>query len=388
MPLIDDPRAKLLIANHGRRVMIALAVAGLLALIVAAGIALTPPTTMATEQTDRQTIETTGAVSADVVDEEEWNGILEDGSTYLIDASPVVDIEPRTTAPDGTQVTHEVIIQIEGSRDGEVFWYEEEVLAEEEITVEDGEATSSVSIDVVELQQDLADLQQRLAGVGSVQTSVHLRTEYDTGRYQGELTTSSNLIVTDRAYWFESDLSDSASPDTTVTVERTESPNWLAVSLSGLVGLLLLTGAGTVRAADPESMDIDSIKQEIHRRRYADWISTGSIPMWVGNNYIELDTLEDVVDVAIDTKERVVHDRRRDLFAVITDNVVYYYNKVGNWEEGAWPSMDLPEPEAQVNVSGGAMDPPGGSPRDEESDEPDVSGDEPGDWDDDVWQDL
>ncbi|MFC7212342.1 DUF5305 domain-containing protein [Natronoarchaeum sp. GCM10025321] len=388
MPLIDDPRAKLLIANHGRRVMIALAVAGLLALIVAAGIALTPPTTMATEQTDRQTIETTGAVSADVVDEEEWDGISDDGSTYLIDASPVVDIEPRTTAPDGTEVTHRATVQIEGSRDGDVFWYEEKVLAKEAVTVEDGEATSSVSIDVVDLQQDLADLQQRLAGVGSVQTSVHLQTEYDTGRYQGDLSTSSNLIVTDRAYWFESDLSDSASPDTTVTVERTESPNWLAVSLSGLVGLLLLTGAGTVRAADPESMDIDAIKQEIHRRRYADWISTGSIPMWVGNNYIELDTLEDVVDVAIDTKERVVHDRRRDLFAVITGNVVYYYSKIGNWDEGAWPSMDLPEPDESVNVGGGTMDPPGGSPRDEEPEESEDSDDGPGNWDEDVWQDL
>lgn len=386
MPLINDPRAKLLIANHGRNLMLALAVVGVIALVVAAGIALTPPTTMATEQTDQQSIETTGVVSAEVVDEEEWAGVSEDGSTYLIEASPVVDIEPETSAPDGTTVTHELTLQIEGTRDGDVFWYEEDVLVSETATVEDGEMTTSTSIDVEELQQRLAELQQRLSGVGSVETTVHLRTEYDTGTYEGELTSTSVMEVTDRAYWFESDLTDSQTRDTTRTYEQTGSPNWLAVSLSGLVGLLLLTAAGTVRATNPEEMDIAAIKQEIHRRRYADWISTGSIPMWVGNNYIELDTLEDVVDVAIDTKERVVHDRRRDLFAVINGDVVYYYSKVGDWDEGAWPELNLPEAEEPINVAGGATSPPGETPREEEEEDDDAESSD--NWDEDVWRNF
>jgi len=388
MPLIDDPRAKLLIANHGQRVMIALAVAGVIALVVAAGIALTPPTTTATEQTDQQSIETSGVVSAEIVDEEEWSGVSSDGSTYLIEASPVVDIEPRTTAPDGTTVTHEVILQIEGTRDGDVFWNEEDVLLTEETTVEDGDATTSTAIDVEELQERLADRQERLAGVGSVETTLHLRTEYDTGTYEGELTATTPMEVTDRAYWFDSSLDDSQTRDTTRTYEETGSPNWMVVSLFGLMGLLFLTGAGTVRATNPEEMDIAAIKQEIHRRRYADWISTGSIPMWVGNNYIELDTLEDVVDVAIDTKERVVHDRRRDLFAVINGNVVYYYSKVGDWDEGAWPELNLPEAEEPVNVAGGATSPPGETPREGDSGNED-SGDESSEaWDEDVWRNF
>ncbi len=386
MPLIDDPRAKLLIANHGRNLMIALAVAGVIALVVAAAIALTPPTTTATEQTDQQSIETTGVISAEIVDEEEWSGVSEDGSTYLIEASPVVDIEPQTSAPDGTTVTHQVTLQIEGTRDGDVFWDEEDVLVEEETTVEDGDATTTTSVDVEELQERLAELQERLAGVGSVETTIHLRTEYDTGTYEGDLTTSSELEVTDRAYWFESSLSDSQTRDTTRTYEETSSPNWMVVSLFGLVGLLFLTGAGTVRATNPEEMDIAAIKQEIHRRRYADWISTGSIPMWVGNNYIELDTLEDVVDVAIDTKERVVHDRRRDLFAVINGNVVYYYSKVGDWDEGAWPELNLPEAEEPVNVAGGATSPPGETPREEDGGDDDAE--QSDNWDEDVWRNF
>ena len=392
MPLIDDPRAKLLIANHGRNLMIALAVAGVIALVVAAGIALTPPTTTATEQTDQQSIETTGMISAEIVDEEEWSGVSSDGSTYLIEASPVVDIEPHTSAPDGTEVTHELVLQIEATRDGDVFWNEEDVLLTEETTVEDGDATTSTSIDVEELRERLADRQQRLAGVGSVETTLHLRTEYDTGTYEGELTATTPMEVTDRAYWFDSQLADSETRDTTRTVEETGSPNWMVVSLFGLMGLLFLTAAGTVRATNPEEMDIAAIKQEIHRRRYADWISTGSIPMWVGNNYIELDTLEDVVDVAIDTKERVVHDRRRDLFAVINGNVVYYYSKVGDWDEGAWPELNLTEAEEPVNVAGGETTPPGGTPdgededwewTDDESDE-----EEPESWDEDVWRNF
>lgn len=394
MTVIDDPRAKLLIANHGRSVMIGLALAGVVALVVAAGIALTPPTTTATEQTDQQSIETTALISADVVDEEEWAGVSGDGSTYLIAASPVVDIEPSTTAPDGTTVTHEVTLQIEGTRDGDVFWNEEEVLVEDEATVDDGEATTETSIDVAELQERLAELEERLAGVGSVETTVHLRTGYDTGTYEGELTTTSEMEVTDRAYWFESSLADSDTRDTTWTAEETGSPNWLAVSLFGLVALLFLTGAWTVRATNPEEMDIDAIKQEIHYRRYADWISRGRIPMWVGNNYVELDSLMDVVDVAIDTDQRVIYDGQRDLFAVINGDVVYYYSKVGDWEQGAWPTLNLPSPDEPINVSG-SDSPPGQVPVDDDGEPASAAGDDDDadgriseEWDKDVWRNL
>ena len=74
--------------------------------------------------------------------------------------------------------------------------------------------------------------------------------------------------------------------------------------------------------------------------------------MWIGDYHVSLDTLEDVVDVAIDTNERVVHDEQRGLFAVVNDGVVYYYSDRGLWEETAWPEMDLEEQTAVINGDG------------------------------------
>lgn len=72
--------------------------------------------------------------------------------------------------------------------------------------------------------------------------------------------------------------------------------------------------------------------------------------MWIGDYHVSLDTLEDVVDVAIDTNERVVHDTQRGLFAVVNDGVVYYYSDRGLWEETAWPEMDLDDGSAVVDA--------------------------------------
>lgn len=324
--MVNNPRVKLFIANHRRKLLIGMAVAGLIALTVAAGIALSPPTTTATETRDQQSIATTGAMNASVVNDEEWDNLSPNRETFLLESSPSIDFEARTTGPDGTAVTHEVTLQIEGTRDNDVFWYEEDVLLEEETTIENGEATASVSVNVSELGHRLSTVRNRLAGVGSVQSQVHLRTEYDTGSYEGELTSTSVLAITNRAYWLESKLSDSVTRDTTVQVERTEPPNWPAILLIGLVGLLLVAGAVRIRTIDPEDLDMAALRQRVHRHRYADWISSGSVQIGEGKDYIEMDLLEDLVDVAIDTNERVVYDEEQDLFAVIQENNVYYYS--------------------------------------------------------------
>jgi len=67
--------------------------------------------------------------------------------------------------------------------------------------------------------------------------------------------------------------------------------------------------------------------------------------MGVGSEYVSLDSLQDVVDVAIDTGQRVVYDDRRDVFAVISGEVVYYYSKDGDWNRVAWPQTEREEEE-------------------------------------------
>ncbi len=410
---MDDPRFQLLIARYGRNLAIALVVVGALLLLVGGWIALTPPTTTATERTTATTASTGADTAANVTgDSDLWERgtELRNNPVYLTNASPTLAVDPRTSVPEGSSVTQTVRLRITATRDDEVFWTSTETLLDETGTAENGTATARTEIDVRDLEARLATLRERLAGVGSVQTDLLLTVEYDTGRYAGKLDASAPLVVTDRAYWLDGELSDSRPHYATTTRQVSHSPNWFAALLATLLAALSLTGAWTVFATRPEELDVDAIKQERHRRKYADWISKGSIPMWVGQNYVELDSLEGVVDVAIDTQERVVHDTRRDLFAVISEDVVYYYSKSGDWDQSSWPRMELSgrSEDETVDVGGdlsqGLGDLPGSgelsgddaasssddvpddATDDGESDEPSSHG--PGDWDDDVWRDL
>lgn len=387
--MVDSPRFQLLIARYGRRLAVALAVVGALLLLVSGWIALTPSTSTATEQTDPQRIATSAETSAVVTGDDslwEQGTVLRDNPVYLTNATPELDVTSRTSVPSDSsaEVTHDLRLRIEAERDGSVIWSDTEVLLRENQTVENGTAVSRATIDVPELRTRLARLQQQFAGVGSVEARIELTTDYNTGRETGQLQSSTRLEVTDRAYWLEGDIADSRKHTVPTTRQVTHSPNWAVVLPTALLGLLALTAAWTVFATRPEDLDVDAIRQELHRRKYDEWISTGSIPMWVGQNYVELDTLEGVVDVAIDTKERVVHDTRRDLFAVISGDVVYYYSRSGDWDQASWPRMDLPSGEDTVDV-GESSDDLGDLPGPDELSD---SGEDPEDWDDDAWRDL
>jgi len=157
-----------------------------------------------------------------------------------------------------------------------------------------------------------------------------LRVEYDTGRQQGTVTATTPVEITDNAYWLGNSLSDSATHShRSGTARTTESRSATLVGGLSVLGTLSLAGAALVARRSPT--DLEAARRAVHERRYAEWISRGSIPMWIGDYHVSLDTLEDVVDVAIDTNERVVHDTQRGLFAVVNDGVVYYYSDRGLW---------------------------------------------------------
>jgi len=159
------------------------------------------------------------------------------------------------------------------------------------------------------------------------------------------------VTITEEAYWIDGSLSDSATNSYQSGITRTtESRSPALIGGLSVLGTLALAGAVFVTRRSPA--DIDAARRAVHEQRYAEWISQGSIPMWIGDYHVALDTLEDVVDVAIDTNERVVHDQQRDLFAVLNDGVIYYYTDRGLWEETAWPEMDLQSQSAVVDADG------------------------------------
>lgn len=62
------------------------------------------------------------------------------------------------------------------------------------------------------------------------------------------------------------------------------------------------------------------------RKRFDDWISTGTLPkQYTQDSQVEVDSLQDLVDVAIDCDRRVIEDRTQGQYYVIDGTSVYTY---------------------------------------------------------------
>lgn len=315
---------------------------------------------------------------------------LEDSSVYVLNATPELTVRPETRLRNATggapieegDVTHELRLRYQAARDGRPFWNETHLVLRESPSLENGVATSNATLDVESYRERQRQLEREIAGIGSVALTMELRVEYDTGRHQGTITKTTPVKITEEAYWLGNSLSGSATRSHRSGTKRTtESRSPSLVGGLSVLGTLSLAGAVVVSRRSPT--DIEAARRAVHERRYAEWISRGSIPMWIGDYHVSLDTLEDVVDVAIDTNERVVHDEQRGLFAVVNDGVVYYYSDRGLWEETAWPEMDLEDQPPVVDADGDL------STAELEDSDAFTSSDEP-DFDDDeeVWERL
>jgi hypothetical protein len=343
-PVTLSPRSRLLLARHGKTVALSLAVVALVAL-VAAGLSIAAPgTTEVSEERDRETVATDVGTSAVVTADDSLYGegtTLEDKSRYLLSDTPELSIEVRTDAPDGTELTHELVLVTTASADDETFWEDRETLLEETHTVDGDPVSSGTEIDVRELSESVEETDERLSNVGNVELTLSLRTTYDTGTYTDEQTSAVLFELTDDAYWLDGSLSEESEHSEVVVSEIEEEPDLLVGAGLALLGIVSGAGSAFAWRHREDAVDVGALTQQVHSRRHAEWISRGQIPMWMGKDYVRLDTLEDVVDVAIDTNQRVVHDTERDLHAVIQGDVVYYYSLAGTWEEVAWPKMEM-----------------------------------------------
>ncbi len=361
--MIDNPRLDLLVARHGTAVIVALALVGVLALAISGWAVATPHEETTTQEIDTETLETELGTSAVV----ESDGLWDEGTeltnepVYLRDATSTLTLAPRTTVPTSdTAVVHDVTLRHEATRDGTVFWDRSEPLLRDQPAVDGDVAASAVEIDLEEIRAEQREVEDQVGDIANVRTVVALQTSYDTGTNADDLVLETELVVTERAAWLDDPTPSVTEPHReTQLVTNTESRSIAFVGFFALLGTVALAGAWVLRQRTP--VDEAVAQRAVHEHRYAEWISRGSLPMWVGDHHIALDTLEDVVDVAIDTSNRVVHDTDRGLFAAVTDDVVYYYSDRGRWEQTAWPSMELGASDSdEFDPSEGADD--GGGP--------------------------
>jgi hypothetical protein len=95
------------------------------------------------------------------------------------------------------------------------------------------------------------------------------------------------------------------------------------LSLVAATGLVAARQSG--RLAVTESQRVH-LSYQTKREEFDEWITTGTVPSSVTDGpTVTVDSLEGLVDVAIDTDRRVIEDQRRGLYVVVDDSYRYVY---------------------------------------------------------------
>lgn len=326
-------RAKLLVSTYGRQLVAVLLVVGVLLIGSAGWVYAHPPTTTVTDNTNKQTIESTLHTSAVVTGESnlyEQGTQLRDTPIYLLGSTPNVTLTVHTsTPPDETvQLTQQLELVMQATSDGTVFWERSRLLEEQQATATEGSSNTSTTLNVPEIQNEADQIRSEIGPKSSLHVFIRVTTAYETSRYSGTMSDTSSLGVSGTTYSFEPltlEKTESTPKDRVVILPNRNVFSYLVPAGGGIAVLLLAVGIGIMsrRATVP-----DSLAQQIHRTRYSEWISAGTLPQSMGAQRVPVDSLEDLVGIAIDTRKRVVFDEQQDVYVVLDGTIAYYY---GDW---------------------------------------------------------
>ncbi len=318
----------LAIGQYGRIIAAAMVIIALVAFAGAATAYRNPPVEEVTEETNTQVVRTdvrTTAVVTNGTTLYDEGDILRGMPVYFFDASPNMTLRVRVDVPDGPDVTvtQRHVVRLRATRDGETFYQDRRLVAADRTRVSGGTVRSNATLDMREIRSYISEKQSAVS-IGTLEVTLRTNVAYETDRYSGTFNTSAPLVFTSGAYWVDGDLSASRTHSNTVTRQSVGSPDMTIVGGLSALGAVLLAGAVAVlyrsRRIDPVA-----VRTDMDRSRYDEWISNGEIPTKTRKDYIRTDSLEDLVDVAIDSNSRVIYDRSLDAYATVEDNLVYYF---------------------------------------------------------------
>ncbi len=324
-------RAKLVLARYGVVLAIVFAVVGLAAFGMAWQTYNDTETEVISEEIDVEEYALTGTTEAvvDAVDPVlyEPGARLENEPVYFLNESPnltvIVEIEtPNDVAVEGDA---RLLIEYIGVREDQVFWERTELLSVEEFSTRDDTVEIRGNVSIHSVRDRIGQTRNRVGTAGSVSASIVADVSYASDRYDGNLTAGSEIVINQRAYWLEDELSADRRESQTETRRRTIPPDPMDYLPMALLGAVMLLLAGGTLAFVRQGVDTEYLRTELARSEYAEWISRGEIPTRGEKEFVGMDSLEDLVDVAIDSNRRVIYDGNIDTYAVVEGQLVYYY---------------------------------------------------------------
>lgn len=325
-------RLKLLLAEYGTLLAIVLLVAAAGMFGLAYQAYSDPPSETMTEEYDIEQYDVTSETVAIVNGPDpilyEPGEELVDMPAYFYNETPELTIVAILDTPDDTtvDVSARMTIEYEAERNDVVFWEQTELLTEEATTVDDGELRIEATHDMQSAAGATTEVQDRIGGVGSIDSFVRLHLEYESDHYEGVLTSESPVQFGSQAYWLEDELTASTTESQTETYTVVQDPPMGEVIGLAFIGLLLVIGSGAIVTTLYRGIDTEQLQTELARSEHDEWISRGEIPTRGEKEFVAIDSLVDLVDIAIDSNKRVIYDTGIDTYAVVEGDIIYYYS--------------------------------------------------------------
>lgn len=342
MNMTGKLRLTYLLARRGPAIALALVVVGTLVVGAAGWMYATPETTQVTDRTNVQTVRSELHSSARVTGNStlyEDGTRLRDPPVYLSSAMPTATLNLTIAVPSDqpVRVAREVTLVYRATRDGETFWQQSRRLAREETTTRSGEATTLARLDPQAIQQRVGQLQTEIGTAGSITVELRYAVTYETDRYEGRFETAVPLTLTDGWYAIDTESVERThgTPETrTVIVPDPNRGLYSGAGVLGGISILAGVAIGGVYYTRLRNVREAALAHSVHRERYDDWISRGTVPETLEAPTIRTESLEELIDVAIDTNNRVIHDSDRELYVVFTAAATYYFDSGSWWLDG------------------------------------------------------
>ncbi|MFC7211696.1 DUF5305 domain-containing protein [Natronoarchaeum sp. GCM10025321] len=290
----------------------------------------------------------------------EQGDVLENRGTYFTRVSPELDVEyeyRHETANGTVDVETELLLILQSSDGEEVYWELTESLdSEQSASIAAGDShTVASSVDVSDLQERVERIQENLgADPGETDARIVARSEIE-GTVENQSVSHVRedvLVITPdgETYSVDTTMDDTGFGDRSETVAGTAERSSLRTLGAPLLFVVSLVGlVGVVGAEKRGHLQIPAdTRHHADRRKFDDWITTGSLPASLADQpTIEVDSLEGLVDVAIDSDRRVIEDSSAECYYVTEDSILYKYepaaDSAGTQEDGSDSEGDRDE---------------------------------------------
>ena len=331
------PRFRLQLATKGRGIAALAVLVGVVLLLAGGYVYAAPPTEEPTEErVDTQRF--TATVGDRVTVERETplyqpGAVLENHPAYFTNTADNITLTGAVSVPANrsVSVTYRLTLRAFADRADETVWTNETLLAAGERTVTDGEIGFEETVDVVALSDYLFRVEEITQTVAGIRTQVVLEATYSTVSttgepYEGTLDVTRELRIVDNAYWVEGEASATNTESVTVqgdpvTGER-DTESALFLFGGGVFLLLLARGVDSYRRTLPPTA---ALARAVERATYAEWISVGEHVFAPRATYVEMDSLGDLANLAIDANRRIIYDETDRVYVVTLGDQRYYW---------------------------------------------------------------